>query len=297
MRLGPAYVSARNTSSRSRGATCHARRRERRRARRACLRRRRGRRSAARSDRTRARRRRSGGSTGTASARRARARADAAPTSRVCRRSRPSNGSSASRTGAASAGRSRAARACAGPWTACRCRQSSSGARSRRRIDLVAHGRSSRRRSRRRSRAPSGRTATATARSRRAGRTGWPIVRRARAGGPDAGSTFIGRQVAGNAFEQRRLARAVRADEAENLALPDRKRHVGQRRQAAVPLGEVTHGHECIRGGKTVGHEGGEEEYNEPGADVRGGDVFDTVLHYLAKRTMSQFVNRHRVFH
>jgi hypothetical protein len=50
---------------------------------------------------------------------------------------------------------------------------------------------------------------------------------------------LVGRQHAGQAFEQRRLAGAVRTDQAENLAGADRERHAGERGDTPVPLGQV----------------------------------------------------------
>ena len=49
----------------------------------------------------------------------------------------------------------------------------------------------------------------------------------------------VGRQHAREALEQRRLAGAVRTDEAEHLAAPDGERDVAQGCQVSVAFGEI----------------------------------------------------------
>jgi hypothetical protein len=58
--------------------------------------------------------------------------------------------------------------------------------------------------------------------------------------------TRVVRQHARQTLEQRRLARAVGADEAEHFARTDRQRHAGQRGQPAVRLGQAVHSHHRI---------------------------------------------------
>jgi hypothetical protein len=69
-----------------------------------------------------------------------------------------------------------------------------------------------------------------------------PRARRRRFSVDRDGSSVVG-QHAGNALEQRRLAGAVGADEAEDLAGPKRQRHIRERGQAAVRLRQPVHGH------------------------------------------------------
>src|SRR6185503_20074075 len=59
-----------------------------------------------------------------------------------------------------------------------------------------------------------------------------PAVAQQRAG--------VQRQDAAEALEQRGLAGAVRADQAEHLAWTDGERHIAQRRKPSVPLSEIS---------------------------------------------------------